>query len=140
MARFRKSYGIGRSSAATVDGLSGSEIASDIAERNATIQYRDDGVDIGAKGGIEYVDFTGAGVTATNPAAGILQVDISGTPTAHAASHKLGGSDVILLNEFGNPTASVEFNQQQALQFRIENRTSDPGSPAVGQMWLRTDL
>ena len=22
----------------------------------------------------------------------------------------------------------------------IENRTSDPGSPAVGQMWLRTDL
>lgn len=22
----------------------------------------------------------------------------------------------------------------------IENRTSDPGSPAVGQIWLRTDL
>ncbi len=40
----------------------------------------------------------------------------------------------------GTPIASVEFNQQQALQLRIENRTSDPGSPAVGQMWLRTDL
>ena len=65
---------------------------------------------------------------------------VGDAPTAHATSHKLGGSDVILLNEFGNPTASVEFNQQQALQFRIENRTSDPGSPAVGQMWLRTDL
>lgn len=77
MARFRKSYGIGRSSAATVDGLSGSEISSEIAERNATIQYRDDGVDIGTKGGIEYIDFTGAGVTATNPSAGLLQVDVT---------------------------------------------------------------
>jgi len=65
---------------------------------------------------------------------------VGDAPTAHATSHKLGGSDVILLNEFGNPTGSVEFNQQQALQFRLENRTSDPGSPAVGQMWLRTDL
>lgn len=65
---------------------------------------------------------------------------VGDAPTAHATSHKLGGSDVILLNEFGNPTGSVEFNQQQALQFRLENRTSDPGSPAVGQMWLRTDI
>lgn len=37
-------------------------------------------------------------------------------------------------------TGNMEFNQHQALQFRLENRTSDPGSPAVGQMWLRTDL
>lgn len=38
------------------------------------------------------------------------------------------------------PVASVDFDQQEALQFRIENRTSDPGTPAVGQLWLRTDL
>lgn len=38
------------------------------------------------------------------------------------------------------PVASVDFNGQQATNFRIENRTSDPGSPAVGQIWLRTDL
>lgn len=69
-----------------------------------------------------------------------LKADVGDAPTAHAASHKLGGGDVILLNEFGNPTASVEFNQQQALQFRLENRTSDPGSPANGECWLRTDL
>lgn len=37
-------------------------------------------------------------------------------------------------------SGSVDFNQQQALGLRIENRTSDPGSPAVGQIWLRTDL
>lgn len=35
---------------------------------------------------------------------------------------------------------NVEFAQNQALQFRLENRTSDPGSPVAGQMWLRTDL
>ena len=71
---------------------------------------------------------------------GEFSTDKTLTETAHATSHKLGGSDVILLNEFGNPTGSVEFNQQQALQFRLENRTSDPGSPADGQIWLRTDL
>lgn len=26
------------------------------------------------------------------------------------------------------------------LRTRLENRTSDPGSPVDGQMWLRTDL
>lgn len=60
--------------------------------------------------------------------------------TAHAATHKNGGSDEILLNELGEPTGSVDFNSQQALNLRIENRTSDPSSPAVGQIWLRTDL
>jgi hypothetical protein len=29
---------------------------------------------------------------------------------------------------------------QQAVSFRLENRTSDPSSPTVGQIWLRTDL
>lgn len=38
------------------------------------------------------------------------------------------------------PVASVSFNGQQAISFLIENRTSDPGSPATGQLWLRTDL
>lgn len=38
------------------------------------------------------------------------------------------------------PVASVEFDQQQALQFVVENRTSDPSSPVPGQLWFRTDL
>ena len=37
-------------------------------------------------------------------------------------------------------SGSVQFAQNQGLQFRIENRTSDPGSPAVGETWIRTDL
>ena len=44
------------------------------------------------------------------------------------------------LNETLVPNGSVEFGQQQGLQFRIENRTSDPSSPATGEIWLRTDL
>lgn len=63
-----------------------------------------------------------------------------GAPSAHATSHKNGGSDELLLHEFGEPTASVQFAQQQALQLVVENRTSDPSSPVAGQIWLRTDL
>ena len=36
---------------------------------------------------------------------------IAASPVAlHAVTHKLGGADVILLNEFGLPTAAVNFN------------------------------
>lgn len=44
------------------------------------------------------------------------------------------------LNELSNPDGSVEFNNQQALQFIIEKRTDDPITPVDGRIWLRTDL
>lgn len=62
------------------------------------------------------------------------------TTGIHASSHKSGGGDPILLHELGAPTSSVDFDGQQAISFVVENRTSDPVSPAVGQIWLRTDL
>lgn len=34
----------------------------------------------------------------------------------------------------------VDFNQNQGLEFVVENRTSDPASPVTGQLWIRTDL
>jgi hypothetical protein len=37
-------------------------------------------------------------------------------------------------------SGSMDCNNQQMLSMRIENRTSDPGSPTVGQMWFRTDI
>ena len=46
----------------------------------------------------------------------------------------------LTLDAIPAPVASVDFAQQQALRFRIENRTSDPAAPAVGEVWLRTDL
>lgn len=46
----------------------------------------------------------------------------------------------LTLDQIAAPVASVEFDQQQALQFVVENRTSDPSTPVDGQMWFRTDL
>ena len=71
---------------------------------------------------------------------GVVDLASFATPLAHAPTHKLGGTDSIKLNEFANPTSSVQFSQQQALQFVVENRTSDPGTPVAGQLWIRTDL
>jgi hypothetical protein len=54
------------------------------------------------------------------------------TETAVPSSHAL--------NVHGAAVASVDFGSQQAISFCLENRTDDPSTPAVGQMWLRTDL
>jgi hypothetical protein len=42
--------------------------------------------------------------------------------------------------QFVIENGAVDFAEQQALQFVIENRTSDPISPVDGHIWLRTDL
>lgn len=44
------------------------------------------------------------------------------------------------LDELQDPVGSVEFSQEEALQFVVEKRTADPGTPVDGQIWLRTDL
>lgn len=69
-------------------------------------------------------------VAATYTAAGIT-VDVDGRITSATAN---------TLDTIPDPVASVDFAQQQGLRFRIENRTGDPASPAVGEVWLRTDL
>jgi hypothetical protein len=58
----------------------------------------------------------------------------------HAQTHAEGGTDPVALNALANPTGSIQFSQQQSLQFVVENRTDDPSGPAIGQIWLRTDL
>jgi hypothetical protein len=78
---------------------------------------------------------TGGGAVAWGAITGTLsaQTDLQTELDAKAATTRP-------LNQFGSPDASVQFAQQQALQFRMENRTTDPVSPAVGEMWFRTDL
>jgi hypothetical protein len=51
-----------------------------------------------------------------------------------------GNVDTRTLDSLGAPAAPVDFNKQQATALVVENRTSDPASPANGQIWLRTDL
>ena len=36
--------------------------------------------------------------------------------------------------------APINMYQHEILRMRIENRTSDPSSPAIGEIWLRTDI
>lgn len=55
-------------------------------DKNDTIQFEDEGVPVAAKGGIQFVNFTGAGVTATPAGSGVLDVVIPGGGGGSAAS------------------------------------------------------
>ena len=103
-------------------------------------------------------DVTTAGkalLTAANAAAQRTALSLgtaaqSATGDFAAASHAHAGGDITsgtvaaarlpTLDAITAPVAAVNFAQQQATSFVIENRTSDPGSPVAGQLWLRTDL
>ena len=73
----------------------------------------------------------GAGSTITN-AVGLLVENITEGSTSNKAIRT--GTGIVDLGD------DVEFNQNQGLQFVVENRTSDPASPVTGQLWIRTDL
>lgn len=51
---------------------------SELAAKNATIQYQNEGVDVATKGAIQYIDFVGASVDVTSPSVNHLEVAISG--------------------------------------------------------------
>jgi hypothetical protein len=60
-------------------------------------------------------------------------------PTAHEASHKNGGTDEILLHEFGEPTSAVPFDGQQATNFVIENSAATLSPAVLGKIYYDTD-
>lgn len=62
---------------------------------------------------------------------GLAYGDVGAAAASHGSSAHTGS--II-------PNANQDFQKNQALQFVVENRTSDPTSPVAGQMWLRTDL
>ena len=71
--------------------------------------------------------------------------DVTGdnAPQAHAASHKNGGSDEILLNEFGEPTGAVAINGQQ-MQDPVFHQVADNTAllaltPVVGKFAMQVD-
>ena len=71
--------------------------------------------------------------------------DVTGSnaPQAHAASHKNGGSDEVLLNEFGEPTGAVEFDGQE-IQNPVIHQVADSTAlnlltPVVGKIAMQID-
>ena len=109
-------------------------------------QYHND-----ARGDLRYQpldsDLTAiAALTTTAFGRGLLEL---ADAAALGASHDHAAADITdfdtqvrtsRLDQMAAPSASVSFADQQATSFRIENRTSDPGTPTTGQIWLRTDL
>ena len=69
----------------------------------------------------------------------LKDADIGVTVASVAHSHAYL-PDTTTLDAIPIAVASVNFNGQQATSFRIENRTDDPVAPAIGQVWLRTNL
>jgi hypothetical protein len=65
-------------------------------------------------------------------------IRVNAGETAYEAA--TGGAGDFLADGSVPMTGDLDFAQNQALQFVLENRTSDPGAPVAGQMWLRTDL
>jgi len=57
----------------------------------------------------------------------------------HASTHKNSGSDELLLSDFGEPTADVEFNGQEALNFCLQNSASPPATAVLGKLYYDTD-
>jgi hypothetical protein len=124
--------------------------ASKIDARLATIEDDIDSGVIGGGGGgggpATSLDTTGAAVNVGSAAPPTTGQVLQATSATTATWQTLDATDVsalaasTTLDAVPAPVASVDFDQQQATQFRIENRTSDPGTPAVGEIWLRTDL
>lgn len=77
--------------------------------------------------------------------ASLIDVDVDGKLTlgAHAATHKNGQSDEILLHELGEPTSAVPFDGQQATDL-ITHRVVDEAAmnaltPVIGKRCFRED-
>ena len=64
----------------------------------------------------------------------------SGAVDASEVANLAATVQAYTLDTFANPVAAMDFAQQQSQRFVIENRTSDPGAPVAGEIWLRTDL
>lgn len=60
------------------------------------------------------------------------------TPKAHATSHKAAGADELKLHELGEPTGKVPFAGQQAGDLVLENLAANPAVPVLGKIYFKT--
>lgn len=98
------------------------------------------GGDITTAGKALLDDIDAAAQLTTLGVSAFIQTLLNDVDAATARATLVAMASTTTLDAIPVATSSVNFNNQQATNFRIENRTSDPASPSVGQIWLRTDL
>lgn len=74
---------------------------------------------------------------------GAILTTIGGAAATHATQHKNGGTDELLLSDFGEPTAAVKFDGQQATNFVLHTVADATARNAltavVGKAVFQTD-
>ena len=107
------------------------------------------GTSSGTNTGDQTITLTG---DVTGSGTGSFAATIADDAVTYAKFQNVAGLSVVgrTSNSSGDAADITAANDYDVLQrsgttlvmqpFLIENRTSDPGSPAVGQIWLRTDL
>lgn len=125
------------SDVAPVDVDKSAAVAGSASEASRQDHKHD--VSVGAPGTIGESDTPAEG-TATSIARSdhVHGSPASWTPATHAPSHKSGGGDELLLNEFGAPTASIEINKQSLVNPVIDPQAADPATPVDGQVYYST--
>lgn len=93
-------------------------------------------VSLGGGGGATDLGYTAATRVLTSSTGADVTLPLVTTSNAGLAPAAGGGTDNFLRADatFALPPGTA------TTTLVMENRTSDPGSPAVGQLWIRTDL
>jgi type II secretory pathway component PulL len=92
--------------------------------------------DLQDKLGKAFDNVSAVATVATSAAAGLVADGLTLTTSGTTVLIKTSGVTVTHLTITGN----LDFNTNQALQFRVENRGDDTGCTQTGRLWFRTDV
>ena len=101
----------------------------------------DGGIVDSGKSDSDYAHIAGSETFTGEKTFSIFPITPSAAPDAdYEVANKKYCDDTFLPLAGGTMTGDIDFDQNEAKQLVIENRTSDPTSPATGEIWFRTDV